>query len=87
MSTNSTNNKNVEDYPIQRNLDAYSFSVKRNGRFVNRCFTDLTLEEQMEILSDKDEEQLKTMVIGLAGVIRCIAYVYDISGNWGDSLD
>lgn len=80
-------NKNIEDYPTQRNLDGYSFNVKRNGRLVNLCFTDLTLEEQMEILSGKDEEWLKTMVIGLAGVIRSIGYIYDISGNWGDSID
>lgn len=79
--------KKNESYPMKRNLDGYYFRVQRNGRWQNVCFTDLTLDEQEEVMKDRDTKWLKSLVIGLASVIRDIGEIYDIAGSWGDSLD
>lgn len=76
-----------ESYPMKRNLDGYYFRVQRNGRWQNICFTDLTLDEKKQIIKDKDDVWLQSLALGLANVIRDIGEIYDISGNWSDSLD
>lgn len=79
--------KKNEGYPMKRNLDGYYFRVLRGGRYQNVCFTDLTRDEQKEVMSGQTNMWLQSLVIGLADVIREIGYIYDIAGSWGDSLD
>ena len=41
-------NKNV--IPIPRELDGIYYRVERDGKWCNRCFTDLTTDEQEEMI-------------------------------------
>lgn len=49
-----------------RDMDGIYFRVKRNGRWENICFSDLTLEEQDQMMQGRSEEWLKSMITILA---------------------
>ena len=65
------------NYPIARKLDSVFNRVLRYGKPVNRCFTDLTAEEQEEFLSRLGEKGAKRVCLILAESLRTI----------GDQLD
>lgn len=69
-------NKNV--IPIPRELDGIYYRVERDGKWCNRCFTDLTTEEQEEMIKKYDVEGLKRMVMLLAKILRDIGDTFDI---------
>ncbi len=60
------------NYPVARNLDTVYNRVLRHGKPVNRCFTDLTAEEQQEFLSRFGEEGAKRLCLILAEHLRAI---------------
>ncbi len=62
----------------KRELDGYFFRIKRDGRFVNRCFTDLTVEEQKSVLTGRSAEWLTSLCLGLAEVIKNLGDQFDI---------
>ena len=47
---------------MYRNLDGVYFRVKRYDKWQNICFTDLTNEETITILKDKDDSWLSSML-------------------------
>lgn len=49
----------------ERNLDGYYFRVQRDGRWVNRCFTDMTLAEQLGAIMGKSDAWLRNFLTGL----------------------
>lgn len=57
---------------MDRGLDGYYFRIRRNGKWQNVCFSDLTEEEMNEVLRAKKKEFLKSMCIGLGKTIRNI---------------
>ena len=59
-------NKNI--IPIPRELDGIYYRVERDGKWCNRCFTDLTTDEQEEMIKKYDAEGLKRMVMLLAKI-------------------
>ena len=59
-----------KNYPVQRDLDGVYYRQKRGKKFCNVCFTDLTKEEQEEILEKYDVKQLCRMAYLMADVIR-----------------
>ena len=65
------------EFPISRNLDGVYYRVLRDGKHVNRCFSDLTKDEQDEILSEYGAEQLRRLCRCLCTSLRQI----------GDELD
>lgn len=65
-------NKNV--IPIPRELDGIYYRVERDGKWCNRCFTDLTTDEQEEMIKKYDVEGLKRMVM----LLRDIGDTFDI---------
>lgn len=69
-------NKNF--IPFKRNLDGIYYRVERDGKWCNRCFTDLTEAEQEEMIEKYDAEGLKRMVKILAQIIRNIGDSFDI---------
>lgn len=73
-------------YPDQRKLDGYFFRVKREGRWVNRCFTDLTREEKETMLEKRSDEWLKSLCIGIAETMREMGDVFDIEGACDDQV-
>ena len=59
-------------YPIKRDLEGIYFRVERNNKWETICFTDLTDDEKNEILKDKNEQWLKSMIVELATDLRNI---------------
>lgn len=60
------------DYPIKRNLDSIYFRVERNNKWESVCFTDLTDKEKDEIIKDKSEAWLRSMIKEIASSLRNI---------------
>ena len=67
----------VPNYPVARNLDGVYVRVERYGKSVNRCFSDLTAEEQERFMSKFDTEGLKRLCLLMTERLRAI----------GDQLD
>lgn len=61
-----------------RELDGVYFRVKRNEKWQNICFSDLTEEEMDEILKDRNEEWLRSLCKILGQTIRDIGDQLDI---------
>lgn len=51
-----------------RNLDGYYFRAKRDGKWCDICFTDLTEIEAIKIIKDKTDEWLNSLYKGLVEV-------------------
>ena len=62
----------MNDYPVQRNLDGVYYRQKRDNKWTNVCFTDMTHEEQDEILKKYDVRQLIRMAYIMADVVKNI---------------
>lgn len=65
-------------YPKERELDGIYYRVERDGKWHNLCFTDLTTDEQEEMIKKYDAEGLKRMVMLLAKILRDIGDTFDI---------
>lgn len=57
---------------MNRNLDGCYFRVERDGKWQDICFSDLTKEEQKQMLENKNEKWLKSLCFYLADVIKDI---------------
>ena len=53
---------------MNRNLDGVYFRVKRDDKWQNICFTDLTNEETNTILKDRDDSWLSSLLEVLLNV-------------------
>ena len=63
---------------MNRNLDGVYFRVKRDDKWQNICFTDLTSEETDTILKDRTEVWLLSMLEVLLNVYdKVISVVSD----------
>lgn len=62
----------------KRNLDGVYFRVKRNGKWDNVCFSDMTKEERNDVMENRDCEWLKSMCQILADVITNIGEQFDL---------
>lgn len=67
-----------------RNLDGCYFRIKRGEKYENLCFSDLTRDEQEEILKDKSPEYISTLAIHLAETLRQIGDQFDLIGGFND---
>ena len=70
-----------------RNLDGAYFRVNRNGKWLNRCFTDLTFEERQTVCKGKDAEFFKDLAFHLADILRAIADVMHVTCEVGEEDD
>lgn len=57
---------------MNRNLDGIYFRVKRDEKWDNVCFSDMTQEEMKQVMENRDIEWLKSMCIQLGKTIRRI---------------
>lgn len=71
----ATNNK----YPVLRELDGVYSRVIRDGKPVNRCFSDLTSEEQERFMQNLGKNGLMTLCKHITEVMRTIGDEFDIS--------
>ena len=65
-------------YPVPRELDGVYSRVIRDGKPVNRCFSDLTSEEQERFMQNLDKNGLMTLCKNITEVMRNLADVFDI---------
>lgn len=71
----------------KRELCGIYFRVKRDGKYENICFTDMTEDEQRKILDDDlllSEEDLRNLCLRLAQVVRNLGDMFDISAAEGE---
>ena len=62
---------------MNRNLDGIYFRVKRDEKWDNICFSDMTQDEMENVMNNRDIDWLKSMCVQLGRTIR----------NIGDQLD
>lgn len=65
-------------YPVPRELDGVYTRIILDGKPVNRCFSDLTSEEQERIMQNLDKNGLITLCKHITEVMRSIADEFDI---------
>lgn len=63
---------------IERNLDGVYFRIKRDDKWVNLCFTDLTEEEREEVLKDKSQDFILQLTLILAKRLREVGDKFDL---------
>ena len=80
MCGEKTKRNNNMDRP-KRNLDTCYFRAKRNGKWENLCFTDLTEDEQKEYTTGRSAEWLQSLCLYLAGRVRAIGDELDLIGE------
>lgn len=65
--------------PEPRGLDRIYSEVTRDGLIVERCFSDLSCEEQKKYLDALSSEELKNVCLELSNTIRLIAEFFRFS--------
>ena len=70
----------------KRELCGIYFRVERNGKFEDVCFTDMTEMEQKRVIDDFSPEALRNMCMVLAGVVRNLGDMFDISAEKGEEI-
>jgi hypothetical protein len=66
------------EYPVIHGIDGVYFRVQRNDKWENICFSDLTEEEQDEMMKDRSEEWLKSLCKILGNSIHKVAEQFEI---------
>ena len=74
-------------YPKKRNLDGVYFRIKRQDDVYNLCFTDLTEQEQDDIMEGRSEEWLKSLCKILSNTIRTIGEYCDLYVDHGTEAE
>lgn len=62
----------------RRELDVVYFRIKRDGKWDNICFTDLTKEERDKVCENRSAEWFKSLAYHLADQIQYIGETFDI---------
>ena len=62
----------------KRELDGVYFRIKRDGKWHNICFTDLTKEERDKVCENRSAEWFKSLAYHLADQIQYIGETFDI---------
>lgn len=62
----------------KRNLDGVYFRIKRDDKWDNVCFSDLTEEERNNVMSGKSAEWFMNLCNILVNTIRNIGDQFDI---------
>lgn len=68
-----------------RGLDGLYFRIKRDGRWGNVCFSDLTDEEMDEVLANRSDEWLKSVCKYLGKTLRRMGDELDVYGKDADA--
>lgn len=66
------------DIPVVRNLDGVYYRVVRDGKHVNRCFSDLSEAEQDVIMTEYSANQLRRLCRYLCMSLRKIGDTLDL---------
>ena len=63
---------------MKRNLDGVYFRVKRDGKWENVCFSDMTTDERDAIILDRPLEWWKSLAYILGDTLRSIGDEFGI---------
>lgn len=66
---------------MNRKLDGCFFRVLRDGSYQNVCFSDLTTEERLTVLENRNEKWLMALCCHLADCLKMIGEQFDISNR------
>lgn len=66
------------DKVLNRNLDGIYFRVKRDDKWQNVCFSDLSLKERDEVCRDRGVEWYRGLAYHLADCLIGIGEIYDL---------
>ena len=69
---------------MNRELDGIFFRVKRDEKYENVCFSDLTEAERDEICEDKPADWYKFVAYHLADRLKDIGNTFNIVGGGGE---
>ena len=73
---------------MNRNLDGIYFRAKRDGKWCNVCFSDLSEDEMRDVLKDRNNEWLTHLCIQLGKTIKNIGDQLDlIGGVYGEDYE
>lgn len=78
FGSNETVSTDSKGYPIQRDMDGVYARVMRDNKAVNRCFTDLTAEEQERFMQNLDKNGMVNLCKHLTEVLRNVIDQFDI---------
>ena len=71
----------MEEDKLARNLDGFYLRVERHGKWVNRCFTDLTDQEQYDWLKKLTMDGKRRIIDGLLESLNKILEIPDIDAD------
>ena len=71
----------MEEDKLARNLDGFYLRVERHGQWMNRCFTDLTDQEQYDWLKKLTMDGKRRIVDGLLESLNKILEIPDIDAE------
>lgn len=63
---------------MNRNLDGVYFRIKRDNKWQNICFSDLTEDERNEMMKDRSVECLQSLCNILANKLKDIGDQFDL---------
>ena len=72
------------EYPVIHGIDGVYFRIKRDDKWENICFSDLTEAEQDEMMKNRGEDWLKSLCKILGNTIHDIAEQFDIFSSLMD---
>lgn len=71
--------KDFTVFPIERQLDGVYFRVKRNGKWGNVCFSDMTHDERKEVIGSRTTEWWMALAGIMADTLREVGDKFDIT--------
>lgn len=71
--------KDFKVYPVERKLDGVFFRVKRNGKWNNICFSDMTHDERKEVIGERTCEWWMALAGMMADDLRAVGDKFGIA--------
>ncbi len=69
---------NESKYPKVRNIDGLYFRVERDGKWVNRCWTDMTKAERDRVSKGRSVEWWQSVCEYITDTLRDVCDVLDL---------
>lgn len=67
---------------MDRNFDGAYFRIKRNDKYENVCFSDMTRGERKKVMENRSVEWLQGMCEILADALKEVGDEFDIVRDW-----
>lgn len=74
--------KGIMEYPVKRSLDGVYYRVKRNGEWLNICYSDLTQEERDSCTAKYTLAQMKGLADLMADALRHVGDTLNVIASF-----